>query len=324
MKETGFGVVVGIRPGRSSPCGLLGCISLLLLASCSGSDSHQADVQEVTLKEMLAGTFDNFEARRQQSEADQPLAPRGQYRLLKTEQGHWRLEFHVADSDRPADMPPALKLASALEFDLQAGAEGATVLLGRGDSAGCQLRFRRRARAAASEPVFAADLNQGHCLPTLLPDSPDADGPLHVEIEAEGLHICSGSADDCADRARWLSYRRALIFTGWAFMHPDGPQPLGRFPTSALTVGASGLRLHSEGGTWWFTDEQGNPTGYGIRIERPYYSPQIRVLKLGLVRLQDSDSTVVYTWTAADSKRIGINLRWLQSGLTLAEDSPQP
>jgi hypothetical protein len=81
----------------------------------------------------------------------------------------------------------------------------------------------------------------------------------------------------------------------------------------------SGFTIHSEGGRQSILDDDGQPTGYGIELARlTYQNTRVPILKLGVID-ETSGETLSYTWAATDSSRIGINLRWLQAGLTALE-----
>ena len=60
----------------------------------------------------------------------------------------------------------------------------------------------------------------------------------------------------------------------------------------------------------------GQPTGYAIELARlTYQNTQTAVLKLGVVDVA-TGKTLSYAWAAPGADRIGINLRWIQAGLT--------
>ena len=82
----------------------------------------------------------------------------------------------------------------------------------------------------------------------------------------------------------------------------------------------SDVIFHNEGQTSPILDDDGKPTGYSIQLARlTYQNTKTAILKLGLIE-DASGETLVYTWAATDSSRIGINLRWLQAGLTAIEE----
>ncbi len=78
----------------------------------------------------------------------------------------------------------------------------------------------------------------------------------------------------------------------------------------------SGIEMHNEGDVVPLLDDEGQPTGYSIELARlTYQNTKTAILKLGVIEDATGD-TLVYTWAATGSNRVGINLRWLQAGLT--------
>ena len=78
--------------------------------------------------------------------------------------------------------------------------------------------------------------------------------------------------------------------------------------------------FHNEGQTTPIVDDEGKPTGYSIQLAQlTYQNTKTAILKLGVIEDKSGD-TLVYTWAATDSSRLGINLRWLQAGLTEIEE----
>lgn len=60
----------------------------------------------------------------------------------------------------------------------------------------------------------------------------------------------------------------------------------------------------------------GRPTGYAIELARlTYQNTRTAVLKLGVVDTATGE-TLSYAWAEPGADRIGINLRWIQAGLT--------
>ncbi|QFU75556.1 hypothetical protein EY643_07775 [Halioglobus maricola] len=78
--------------------------------------------------------------------------------------------------------------------------------------------------------------------------------------------------------------------------------------------------MHNEGHTVQITDDEGEPTGYSVQLAQlTYQNTKTAILKLGVIE-DSSGDTLVYTWASTGSDRIGINLRWLQAGLTAVEE----
>ena len=292
---------------------VLGC---LLVAGCGCGQNEDVKL----LGQLFTGVFDNFEQRRQQSEGEgnRQISVRGQYRIMQMsdDMAHLYLELH-GEQRNPDNGAPELVLTREATYTLQADS-GEVVMHKQMHNMqdGCTLNWKR----TSGQRAFTADDVQGGCLPVMSARAQDTS--WHLRLDDEGLALCPMRAECTASDDDWQAYRRGLIFTGWMAMHPDGPRPSRPTARSQLTVFASNLTFQSEGGTHWFKDEQGRLTGYGIRLERPSYNGDIRVLKLGVVRLADN-YTLAYSWAGADSTRIGINRRWLQAGLTLNDGVSQ-
>lgn len=78
----------------------------------------------------------------------------------------------------------------------------------------------------------------------------------------------------------------------------------------------SDVEFHNEGQILPILDDDGKPTGYSIQLAQLIYqNTQTAILKLGVIE-DASGETLSYSWAATDSPRIGINLRWLQAGMT--------
>ena len=129
-------------------------------------------------------------------------------------------------------------------------------------------------------------------------------------LDAEGLRVGE------------VLHRRVRYFTGWIAMRRAGLGPAA--DGDADWVFASGLRAHGEGQLVPLLDGA-RPTGYAVQLERLTYrsrsQPSVPVLKLGIVE-QSSGDTVAYSWTGPDADRIGLNLRWIQSGMSVERSAP--
>ncbi len=106
--------------------------------------------------------------------------------------------------------------------------------------------------------------------------------------------------------------RKVRYFKGWAAVQKK------LIDTSAAEddmVYISGLRLHNEGQIIPLVTKEGVETGYSVQLAQlTYQNTHTAILKLGLI---DKDGyTFTYLWANPGAKRIGVNLRWLQVGLT--------
>lgn len=102
--------------------------------------------------------------------------------------------------------------------------------------------------------------------------------------------------------------RKVRYFTGWAF----GTDPEGR-----KLRGERALLLHNEGQTVTLAYEDGTPSPYQIQLAQlTYQNTASPILKLALLDSRKDGKSVAYTWANTDASRIGLNLGWVQFGLT--------
>jgi len=108
--------------------------------------------------------------------------------------------------------------------------------------------------------------------------------------------------------------RRVRYYTGWAVLKKRGP---GAAADDEDYYPILRFRTHDEGGRREILDEQGMPTGYSVHLARlTYQETGLAILRLAILQ-QDREQALAYSWTEVGSPRVGINLRWVQSGLTL-------
>ena len=110
--------------------------------------------------------------------------------------------------------------------------------------------------------------------------------------------------------------RKVHYFDGWAAIRRGSFQPDAAQPEEMLLV--PGLRLHNEGHVVPLVTESGDETGYALELARlTYQNTRVAVLKLGVLEAATGE-TVAYSWADPGAVRIGINLGWMQAGLTQA------
>jgi len=108
--------------------------------------------------------------------------------------------------------------------------------------------------------------------------------------------------------------RKVRYFKGWAGVRADRVGVKTEDPDETLFV--RGIRLHNEGQKYPLVTKDGVETGYTIELARlTYQNTKVAVLKLGLIE-EATGKTFTYTWTNPGADMIGINLRWMQVGLT--------
>ncbi len=107
--------------------------------------------------------------------------------------------------------------------------------------------------------------------------------------------------------------KKVRWFTGWsAIVKTDEPKmAMQDFPREAYN-GNRNLMIHDQGHTIKVSDK------YSIQLAKLKYSETLEVMTLKVID-NASGKTISYSWTNPEAERIGINLRWLQAGLTLKE-----
>jgi len=125
---------------------------------------------------------------------------------------------------------------------------------------------------------------------------------IRDEAEDEGGNYVfghKGKIPHMLDRCRW--------YTGWSAMQKaEGAE--------GYEVQRS-LRMHDKGGRIRMLTTDGKPTPYTLELAEVNYGKGIDVLKLAVYE-EGKSKAVAYTWSAPGSERIGINLRWLETGFT--------
>jgi hypothetical protein len=110
---------------------------------------------------------------------------------------------------------------------------------------------------------------------------------------------------------------RCRFYKGWIALRRD---------TSGVTEDKydfnGKLSWHDQGKKLRFVHPDGTPSKYTVELSQVIYENAIPVLKLAIYE-DGNTKALSYTWGAPDAKRIGINVRWMQIGLT-AMDSGLP
>lgn len=78
------------------------------------------------------------------------------------------------------------------------------------------------------------------------------------------------------------------------------------------------LQWHDQGSRVRLITEDGKPTKYEVELAAVLYGKNLEVLKIAIYEIGISKA-VAYAWATPGSKNIGINMRWIQAGLTLIE-----
>lgn len=78
------------------------------------------------------------------------------------------------------------------------------------------------------------------------------------------------------------------------------------------------LVWHDQGKRQRLYLEDDKPTKYEVELAAVVYGKDLEVLKIALYEVGVSKA-IMYSWASPGSKNIGINLRWIQTGLTLIQ-----
>ena len=142
----------------------------------------------------------------------------------------------------------------------------------------------------------------------------DCDGlPKTLAVDAEWLtSTWSALGAERVERAR-----RVRRYTGWVALRRSRLDP-NATPDDYLFVAEA--HWHDEGFVLPVRDGD-RPTGYAVELTRlTYQNTRTAVLKLGIVDAATGE-TLSYSWAEPGAARIGINLRWIQAGLTRVRDA---
>ena len=104
--------------------------------------------------------------------------------------------------------------------------------------------------------------------------------------------------------------QRARPFKGWIAVRKDGSEDKYEF--------IGNLKLHDQGWKMRVVKPDGTVTPYTVELSQVVFEKKIPVLKLAIYE-EGKDKALTYNWTNPEAERIGINLRWIQVGLTLVK-----
>ena len=134
-----------------------------------------------------------------------------------------------------------------------------------------------------------------------------AELPIKIGVDGAGLTAVWPSGEE--ERARRVRHYRGWVALKRSRLDPDAAPDDYVFVSEAY--------WHDEGFVLPILDGV-QPTGYAIELARlTYQNTRTAVLKLGVID-EATGETLSYAWSAPGADRIGINLRWIQSGLTRA------
>ena len=236
------------------------------------------------LMALLVGEYNNNEQVWQQDLDGVSQSVRRHWRFSRA--GDARLDLSIGKGQAAADAP-AWNFAFATEGErLVSEISGAS-----------QCRYLWRSTSTG----FEGEALDGGC----------AGLPVRMRLDEAWLQADwpSGEADEA---------RRVRRYRGWVSLkrsHIDADAADDDY----VFVGE--VNWHDEGFVLPVLDG-GKPTGYAIELARlTHQNSRTAVLKLGVIDAATGE-TLSYTWSAPGAERIGINLRWIQAGLTRVRREP--
>lgn len=240
--------------------------------------SLPAPADTARLVGLLAGEYNNHEQVWQQGLDGAPQNVRRHWRFR--EDGDAGLDLSIGQGQAAPDVPVWTFAFVAKRQGLVAEASGAS-----------QCRY-----AWLSTPAgFEGEALDGGC----------AGLPTRMSVDEAGLQSVWPTGEP--ERAR-----RVRHYRGWVALQRS------RLDAEAADddyLFVREVNWHDEGFLLPILDG-GRPTGYAIELARlTYQNTRTAVLKLGVVDTA-TGKTLSYAWSTPGADRIGINLRWIQAGLT--------
>jgi hypothetical protein len=122
-------------------------------------------------------------------------------------------------------------------------------------------------------------------------------------VTDEAGKLLSGRADGVP-----FKLMRARAFSCYAAMLKEG--------TTDKYDGMLNVAMHDQGKLVTFRTEDGKDTKFSFELSQLRYSQKVPVMKLALYEA-GKEQAFAYTWAEPGSKKIGINLRWIQVGCSV-------
>ena len=315
-------------------------MALMLLGGCEAAPTHNrvaaAGASDALgrLEEALPGDYDNDEQVRAASagarSGSRLAVPHLRQQLRRLEQGRggnfwlWQLQSR--------DMATATQ--SLWIYRIAASGDGKRVVLTpyraldpakvAAEFADPKLEFRfvpeRWAELAPcalsgewKSGGFSAAADVGTCS-ALLPGLGISAGllPLRFSVDGEMLRVAT-FADQARGADATIEARLVRWFAGWSAINGGGPNAK---PENQDWHTHDDLRISSSGGRVSLRFRDGAASGYSLELQRrDYPERKLTVLQLNVVE-DGSGRIAYYVWTSPNADLIGINLGWLQVGLT--------
>jgi hypothetical protein len=137
--------------------------------------------------------------------------------------------------------------------------------------------------------------------------------PLKLTFDGDMLSTVT-FADQARGADATIDARRVRFFTGWSAINGGGPKMR---PENQDWHARKDLRAASEGGRVSIRWRDGAASGYSIElVRRTYAERKLSVLQLNVIE-DATGQTIDYAWADPSTAIIGINLGWLQVGLTV-------
>ena len=109
--------------------------------------------------------------------------------------------------------------------------------------------------------------------------------------------------------------KRCKFYKGWAAIKKEDADSTSK----SKYTGYRGLVLHNQGQRTKLADKDGVVADYEVSLSQlTYAASNTHVLKLG-VHNKGEKKTVCYIWGEPDAYRLGLNIKWIQTGFTLLE-----
>jgi hypothetical protein len=132
---------------------------------------------------------------------------------------------------------------------------------------------------------------------------------LSLREFGSGPFAANSAATEGGDR---LALRRCRTYQGWAALKvADTGEDQRDYE------GFFGLRLHDQGQVIPLVTKGGQRTKYSLQLAHlVQQSSKVPVMVLKVFE-EGKEQAIAYAWASPGSERIGLNLRWIQAGLTL-------
>lgn len=131
--------------------------------------------------------------------------------------------------------------------------------------------------------------------------------------DEDGKHIF-GNKQGIAHKNRKVTY-----FTGWGGNRIGGKDA----PQEAKWYFTKNIVMHNEGQIFPLVDDKtGEKSNYSIQLAKlTYQNTKAPIMKFGLID-NSTGKTITYIWSDRENDNIGMNLRWMQSGLKVKTERP--